>query len=82
MESQIQDPLYQVIFTFFLFHFEEPATKVINYIEVTQGAIFMKQNKRFGLIGNTEKKNWVDYEQLLRLFFSFFHGQKRIHIFF
>ena len=30
----------------------------------------------FGPVGNTEKKNWADYEQLLRPFFSCFRGQK------
>ena len=29
----------------------------------------------FGLVGITEKKNWADYEQLLRAFFSCFHWQ-------
>ena len=76
------------------------------YIEVVQGAIFMEQNMRFGLIlgrlkvsksrkkygvldaticfrdlltfSNTEKKNGVaDYEQLLRVGFSTFCGQKK-----
>ena len=28
-------------------------------------------------VGITEKKYWVDYEQLLRLVFSCFHGQKK-----
>ena len=32
----------------------------------------------FGPVGNTEKKNWAEYEQLLRLVFSCFHGQKKI----
>ena len=31
----------------------------------------------FGTIGSTEKKNWADYEQLLRPVFSCFHGQKK-----
>ena len=31
---------------------------------------------RFGPDGNTEKINWVDYEQLLRVVFSSFHGEK------
>ena len=31
----------------------------------------------FGAVGITEKKIWgADYEQLLRLAFSYFHGQK------
>ena len=35
----------------------------------------------FGLVGNTEKKVWADYEQLLRSVFSCFHGQtKKIKI--
>ena len=29
----------------------------------------------FGPVGNTEKKNWADYEQLLRSFFSCFQWQ-------
>ena len=36
-----------------------------HYIEVVQKAIFMEQNDiwaDFGADGNTEKKNWVDYE--------------------
>ena len=28
-------------------------------------------------VGITEKKYWVDYEQLLTLVFSCFHGQKK-----
>ena len=31
----------------------------------------------FGPVGNTEKKNCADYEQLLRPVFSCFHGQKK-----
>ena len=30
----------------------------------------------FGPVGITEKKNWADYEQLLRSVFSCFQGQK------
>ena len=30
----------------------------------------------FGLVGNTEKRLGADYEQLLRVFFSCFQGQK------
>ena len=30
----------------------------------------------FRLVGITEKKNWADYEQFLKPFFSCFHGQK------
>ena len=30
----------------------------------------------FGLVGNTEKKIWADYKQLLRSFFSCFQGAK------
>ena len=29
----------------------------------------------FGPVGNTEKKNWANNEQLLRAVFSCFHGQ-------
>ena len=32
----------------------------------------------FGPIGSNEKKSvWADYEQLLRVFFSCFQGQKK-----
>ena len=31
----------------------------------------------FGPVGNTEKKIWADYEQLLRPVFSCFRGQKK-----
>ena len=31
----------------------------------------------FGPVGITEKKNWADYEQLLRADFSCFQGQKK-----
>ena len=44
----------------------------------------MEQNMRFVLIlGRLAvlKKNWADYEQLLRLVFSCFHGQKKMLIF-
>ena len=33
----------------------------------------------FGLVGSTENKIWAYYEQLLRGFFSCFHGQKFFH---
>ena len=36
----------------------------------------------FGPVGNTEKKNWVDYEQLLRGGFFMFTWQKKIFRFF
>jgi len=56
------------------------------YIEVAQGAIFMEQNMRFGLIlgrlSILKKKNWANYEQLLRLVFSCFRGQKNMLNFF
>ena len=32
----------------------------------------------FGPVGNIEKKVWADYEQLLRVFFSCFQGQKNV----
>ena len=52
-----------------------------HYIDVAQGAIFMDQNMRFGLIlGNTEKKNLADYEQLLRPVFSCVCGQKKLYL--
>ena len=31
----------------------------------------------FEPVGGIEKKNWADYEQLLRAVFSCFHGQKK-----
>ena len=31
----------------------------------------------FGPVGNTEKKNWADDEQLLRAVFPCFQGQKK-----
>ena len=34
----------------------------------------------FGPVGNTEKNVWADYEQLLRAFFSCFHGKKKVEI--
>ena len=37
----------------------------------------------FGPVSNTEKKIiWADYEQLLRAFFSCFHGKKKMFDFF
>ena len=35
----------------------------------------------FGPVGNTEKKIWADYEQLLRAVSPCFHGQNKILIF-
>ena len=35
----------------------------------------------FGPVGNTEKKNWANYEQLLSADLTCFHGQKEIEIF-
>ena len=32
----------------------------------------------FGPVGNTEKKIWSVYEQLMRAVFSCFHGQKKV----
>ena len=41
----------------------------------------MEQELGFGLdlgpVSITEKKNWADYEQLLRTVFTCFHGQKK-----
>ena len=52
-----------------------------HYIEVAQGAIFMEQSMRFGLIlgrlAILKKKFWADYEQLLGRFFSCFHWQNK-----
>ena len=50
-----------------------------HYIEVAQGDIVMEQKMRFGLVlGEMAilKKMRADYEQLLRVFFSCFQGQK------
>ena len=51
-----------------------------HYIEVAQGNIFMEQKMRFGLVLDQlailKKKLEPDYEQLLRVGFSCFHGQK------
>ena len=35
----------------------------------------------FGPVGNTEINNWANYEQLLSMFFSCFHGQKKFFFF-
>ena len=51
-----------------------------HFIEIAQGAIFMEQNMRFGLIGNTEKKIGADYEQLLRAVFLCFVGKNLFNI--
>ena len=51
------------------------------YTEVAQGVIFTVQIIRFGLIlGRLSilKKNWPDYDQVLKADFSNFHGQKNI----
>ena len=50
-----------------------------HYVEVAQGAIFMEQNMRFGLIlGRLAilKKIGANYQQLLRPVFSCFREQK------
>ena len=36
----------------------------------------------FGPIGNTEKKVWADYEQLLRTLFFMFSGANFFYLFF
>ena len=52
-----------------------------HYIEVAQGDIFMEQKMRFGLVLDRFvilKKKWgANYEQLLRVVFSCFQGQKK-----
>ena len=57
-----------------------------HYIEVVQGDIFMEQKMTFGLVlgrlAILKKKLGANYEQLLRVFFSCFHGQKYIPIYF
>ena len=55
-----------------------------HHIEVVQGDIFMVQKIRFGLVlGRLAilKKRRADYDQLLRVFFSCFQGQKKLYIF-
>ena len=46
----------------------------------------MKQEMRIGLdlgrLAVLKKRVWADYEQLLRVFFSCFQGQKSMLIFF
>jgi hypothetical protein len=45
----------------------------------------MEQELRFGLdlgrLAVLKKRVWADYEQLLRVFFSCFQGQKNVKIF-
>jgi hypothetical protein len=54
-----------------------------HYIEVAQGAIFIEQNMRFGLIlGRLKKKIWDDYKQLLRPGFFMFSWAKKMLNFF
>jgi hypothetical protein len=53
-----------------------------HYREVPRWEIFMEQELRFGLeLGRLsvlkKKRVWADYEQLLRVVFSFFQGQKK-----
>ena len=53
--------------------------------KVAQGAIFMEQKMRFGLIlgqlAILNKTIWANYEQLLREVFSCFQGQKMFSFF-
>ena len=52
-----------------------------HYREVLRWDISMEHRLRFGLdLGLLAllKKNWADYKQLLRPFFSCFHGQKKL----
>ena len=52
-----------------------------HYREVPQWEIFMEQELRFGLdlgrLAVLKKRVWADYEQLLRVVFSCFQGQKK-----
>ena len=54
-------------------------------IKVSRWEIFMEQELRFGLDLNRlavlKKRVWANYEQLLRVFFSCFLGQKKLHFF-
>jgi hypothetical protein len=56
------------------------ASKQSHYIEVAQGDIFMEQKMRFwlvlGRLAILKKELWANYEQLLRVVFSCFQGQK------
>ena len=45
-------------------------SRVVSYFYGTEIQIWAG----FGPIGNTEKRNWADYEQLLRSFFFMFPG--------
>ena len=57
-----------------------------HYIEVVQGDIFMEQKMTFGLVlgrlAILKKKLGANYEQLLRVFFSCFQGQKIVNFLF
>ena len=54
-------------------------SKQNHYREVPRWGIFMEQELRFGLdlgwLAVLKKRVWADYEQLLRVIFSCFHGQ-------
>ena len=52
-----------------------------HYREVARWEISMKKSEiwaGFGPVGNMKKYIWADYEQLLRVFFSCFQGQKKV----
>ena len=53
-----------------------------HYREVPRWEIFMEQEFRFGLdlgrLAVLKKKVWANYEQLLRVVFSCFQGQKTL----
>ena len=55
--------------------------KQSHYREVPRWEIFMEQELRIGLdlgrLALLKKNGWADYEQLLRVFFSCFQGQKK-----
>ena len=56
------------------------------YREVPRWEIFMEHELRLGLdlgrLAVLKKRVWADYEQLLRVFFSCFQGQKKFLKFF
>ena len=53
-----------------------------HYREVPLWEMFVEQELRFGLdlgrLAVLKKRVWANYEQLLRVFFSYFQGQKKV----
>ena len=69
-----------MFFQIFSFHItcQSIAHKVI--IHESRGGTEMKIWTGFGPVGNVEK-NWVDSDELLKVFNSYFHGQKNVVFF-